>query len=87
MADYCLKTESKEAFYEACEAAGLINDEGELIASTADYCIVELGTLFNQIDDETAEALDGYHVNLRANIETGLEYLAVEVDTPMVVWS
>ncbi len=95
---YRLKTDSYDDFYTACESAGLVSD-GEIITASHNHCIALIGTLYSETGDTLTdddgseyaetEAIDGYHVNLRVKDDyvTGLESLAIDVDSPSVKFS
>ncbi len=91
-----LKAESYEDFYAECEKAGLVQD-GEIVTSSHNHSIVLLGELqkptgamlTDKEGNEFAETvpLSGYHANLRFKRDVGLSHLAVDVDTPLVVFA
>ncbi len=74
----------------------MVNDDGEIITASHNHCMDLIGTLYTETgetitDDDgneyaETEAIDGYHVNLRVKDDylTGLESLAVEVNSPSV---
>lgn len=91
-----LKLESRDAFYKSCEDAGLVID-GEIAMSSHDYCMVAYhplmhptgGVLIGDDGNEYPEMyeVDGYHVNLIAKKEIGLEHLAIDVENPKFKFS
>ncbi len=91
-----LKSESYEAFYAECEKAGLVFDS-EIKTGSHNHCLVLLpnlrkktGAILTDNDGfeyEETEKLDGYHANLRYKKEIGIEHLAVEVDSPCVIFA
>lgn len=91
---YYLKSDNKQAFFDACRYAGLVNDDGEIITSSSNHCLVLIGDIYREtgeilIDSEgneypETEKVDGYHANLRCKEPIGLEHLAVDVKTPRI---
>jgi hypothetical protein len=89
-----LRTETKEEFHQACVDADLVDSDGEIITATHDHFLHLVGDLYKptgaMLDDgaggEYPEKikLSGYHVNMKAKIETGLEHLAIEVGKPLI---
>ncbi|KYN90559.1 hypothetical protein ATY35_09720 [Vibrio cidicii] len=91
-----LKSDSYESFYAECEKAGLVQD-GEIVTSSHNYALVLLGELqkptgkmlTDKEGNEYAETVPvfGYHANIRFKTDVGLSHLAVDVDTPLVVFA
>ena len=92
-----LKADNYDDFVSACSDAGLIDDEGNTITVSHNHCLVLLGVLHkptgNVIKDDDGNEipettlLEGYHANLRAKVPVGIEHLAVECATPLVVFA
>lgn len=79
-----LKAGDESAFNQACVDAGLIDDDGLIKTATSDYFLHIIGKVLTQ--SEELEEIDGYHANLvilTDGFETGIEHLAIDVDTPM----
>ncbi len=89
-----LRTETFEELLSACEAVGLIDDEGEIITASHNHHLHVIGTLYdvtgNMLTDEDGNeypekaAVTGYHANLKYKVDVGLNHLAIDVATPLM---
>jgi len=78
----------------ALEAAGLLNEDGELITASHTHSLDVLGTIIRggEWDDEDnvitpPEVLDGWHVNYQGELPEGWEAYAVFPQNPVRVWA
>ena len=92
MYELCLKADSYDSFFAACEEIGLVED-GEIITKSENHDFALIGTLYTESDEidendnQVMTALDGYHVNALSTDADFMSSYQIEVDTPMVVWS
>jgi hypothetical protein len=78
----------------ALEAAGLLNDDGELITASHTHSLDVIGTITRggEWDDEgnvitPPEVLDGWHLNYQGELPDGWEEFAVYPANPVRKWA
>ena len=78
----------------ALEAAGLLNEDGELITASHTHSLDVIGTITRggEWDDEgnvitPPETLDGWHLNYQGELPDGWEEFAVYPANPVRVWA
>ena len=78
----------------ALEAAGLLNEDGELITASHTHSLDVIGTITRggEWDEEgnvitPPEVLDGWHLNYQGELPDGWEDFAVYPAAPVRVWS
>jgi hypothetical protein len=78
----------------ALEAAGLLNEDGELITASHTHSLDVIGTITRggEWDDEgnvitPPETLDGWHLNYQGELPDGWEEFAVTPAAPVRVWA
>jgi sugar phosphate isomerase/epimerase len=92
MYELCLKADSYDSFFAACDELGLVED-GEIITKSENHDFALLGTLYvetdeiDENDNPVMVALDGYHVNALSTDADFMKDYQIEVSTPKVVWS
>ena len=78
----------------ALEAAGLLNEDGELITASHTHSLDVIGQIVRggEWDDEgnvitPPEVLDGWHLNYQGELFDGWEEFAVYPANPVRVWA
>lgn len=89
-----LKTDSLETLLTECEKVGLVS-EGEIITASHNHHLLLLpdlaaptGVILTDNDGSDyheTKKLEGFHANLKYKVDVGLNHLAVEVKTPLVM--
>ena len=78
----------------ALEAAGLLNEDGELITASHTHSLDVIGTITRggEWDDKgnvitQPETLDGWHLNYQGELPDGWEEFTVTPAAPVRVWA
>lgn len=90
-----LRTDSLETLKAECEKVDLLTEDGEIIAASHNHNLLIIGTLYVETgatltdkdgnEYEEKAKIEGFHANLKYKEDVGLNHLAIEVDTPIIM--